>query len=58
MIKPTKIFYEKIETCGIGEDTVTTIEEVEKKDATHKHICFHDPNNPEAEVPSCKRIPL
>jgi len=49
-----RVKYEKISTIGLGDNAVTTIEEVSKLDATHKHICYHDEENPR----SCKREKL
>ena len=50
-----EIKYEK--ETGTGENK--TISEVDKKDATHEHICYHDDPKYEGEQkPSCKRRKL
>jgi len=41
--------YLNISTVGIGEEAVTTSEEVgTKAEATHIHKCYHDEENPKA----------
>ena len=38
----------------IAKEKVKSFKEVEKKDATYKHICYHDEKNPRP----CRRIKL
>ena len=44
--------YEKISVIGTGDNISTSVEVVEKKDATHVHICRHE------EGESCTRREL
>ena len=49
-----EIKYEK----GTGTGENKTISEVDKKDATHEHICYHDDTKYGEQKPSCKRRKL
>ena len=49
-----KIIYEKESVKKVkGEDT-KEMKEVSKTTATHKHICFHDEENPKP----CRRVKI
>ena len=41
-----KVIYEKISKKEVDGELTEVIEEVDKKEATHKHICRHDEGLP------------
>ena len=46
-----KIKFEKLTTEKVDDLDVTSFKEVDKLEATHEHICYHD----EKEMKSCVR---
>ena len=53
-----KTVYEKHSEKIISGDKIKTIKEVDEKEATHKHICYHDEADDMGRCKPCKRVKL